>query len=72
MAQINLTFTELIDVTSCVQAYAQEIQSIDRQEWHRLMSLVSDLHRRFAEVATSDDYNVEDLHEPAEEVLTHD
>ena len=62
MAQINLTFTELIDITSCIQFWAEEIQPIDRQEWHRLMSLCSELHRRFAETATTDDYNVEDLH----------
>lgn len=62
MAQINLTFTELLDITTCMQCWAEEMQHIDRQEWHRLMSLCSELHRRFAETATTDDYNVEDLH----------
>lgn len=62
MAQINLTLTELLDISNCLQLCAKETQPIDRQEWHRLMSLSSELHRRFAETATVDDYNVEDLY----------
>lgn len=56
MPKIEISFSELLNITTALELWAQDVQSIDRREWHRIMSLCSELHRRFAETATPDDY----------------
>ena len=54
MPKIELSLDELIEITTCMEVYAQEVQTIDRLEWHRLMSLCSKLHERYAAAETQE------------------
>lgn len=70
MAQINLSFWELIEITGTLSAYAEEIRDISTVEADRVCDLANELHARFARARTEAD-NAEDRL-LTQEVLSHD
>lgn len=60
MAQINLSFCEMIDITSILDIYAREIREISAAEAERASALADELHARFAKARTAAD-DAEDL-----------
>lgn len=70
MAQINLSFRELIDITSTLDTYAREIREISAVEADRATALANELHARFARARTEADDAEDRL--LTQEVLSHD
>ena len=56
MPKIEISFSELLDITTVLEVWADEVKAIDQDEALRLLSLQRKLHERFAAEATVDDY----------------
>lgn len=70
MAQINLSFWELIEITGTLSIYAEGIRDISAVEADRAIALVNELHARFARARTEADDAEDQL--LTQEVLSHD
>lgn len=55
MAQINLSFRELLDITSTLDTYAREIREVSAVDAERASALANELHVRFAKARTAAD-----------------
>ena len=56
MPKIEISFSELLDITTVLEVWAGEVKEIDLDEACRLLMLANKLHERFAAEATEADY----------------
>lgn len=56
MPKIEISFTELLNITTVLEVWADEVKAVDQDEALQLLSLQRKLHERFAAEATEADY----------------
>lgn len=56
MPKIDISFSELLTITTVLELWADEVQVVDQDAANQVFSLQRKLHERFAAEATEDDY----------------